>query len=66
LRQLAGEGKSDAEIVTELYMAGLCRPPSEPELSAATKHIAGAGDRVRGLEDVCWAILNANEFLFQH
>ncbi len=66
LRQLAGEGKSDAEIVTELYMAGLCRPPSEPELSAATKHISGAGDRVRGLEDVCWAILNANEFLFQH
>ncbi len=66
LRQLVGEGKSDAEIVTELYMAGLCRPPSQPELEAATKHVANASERVQGLEDVCWAILNANEFLFQH
>ena len=49
-----------------VYLAALCRPPSEPEMTAATRHVAGAGDRVRGLEDVCWALLNANEFLFQH
>jgi hypothetical protein len=66
LRTLVASGKSDAEIVDELYLAGLCRKPSEPELAAAAKHVAGAGDRMRGLEDVCWAILNANEFLFQH
>ncbi len=66
LRTLVGEEKSNEQIVTELYLAGLCRMPSEPEMTAATKHIANAGDRMRGLEDVCWAILNANEFLFQH
>ncbi len=66
LRTLVGEEKTDEQIVSELYLAGLCRQPSEPELAAATKHIANAGDRMRGLEDVCWAILNANEFLFQH
>jgi hypothetical protein len=66
LRTLVAAGKSDAEIVDELYLAGLCRKPSEPEMAAAAKHVAGAGDRMRGLEDVCWAILNANEFLFQH
>ncbi|MEX0678251.1 MAG: DUF1549 and DUF1553 domain-containing protein [Pirellulales bacterium] len=66
LRTLASAGKSNEEIIGELYLAGLCRQPSEPEMTAATKHIAGAGDRMRGLEDVCWAILNANEFLFQH
>ena len=66
LRKLAAAGKSNEEIISELYLAGLCRRPSEPEMAAATKHIAGAGDRMRGLEDVCWAILNANEFLFQH
>ena len=33
---------------------------------AAAEHINASGDRTRGLEDVCWALLNANEFLFQH
>jgi hypothetical protein len=66
LRVLAAAGKSNEDIIGELYMAALCRKPSEPEMAAATKHIANAGDRMRGLEDVCWALLNANEFLFQH
>lgn len=66
LRSLVSGGKTNEEIVGELYLAALCREPSEPEMAAATRHIANAGDRLRGLEDVCWAVLNANEFLFQH
>jgi hypothetical protein len=66
LRSLVTAGKKDNEIIEQLYLAGLCRKPSEPELAAATRHIEKSGDRMRGLEDVCWAILNANEFLFQH
>lgn len=66
LRVLANAGKNNQEIVTDLYIAALCRKPSEAELNAATKHVEGSSDRMRGLEDVCWAILNANEFLFQH
>ncbi|REK13099.1 MAG: DUF1549 domain-containing protein [Planctomycetota bacterium] len=66
IRTLATSEKSNEEIITELYLAGLCREPSEPEMAAATRHIEKSGDRMRGLEDVCWALLNANEFLFQH
>jgi hypothetical protein len=66
LRVLVTAGKSNEDIVGELYLAALCRKPSEPEMAAATKHIQNAGERFRGLEDVCWALLNANEFLFQH
>lgn len=66
LRRLVAAGKSDAEIVSELYLAAFCRLPGEAELTAALNHIAASGDRMRGLEDVCWAVLNANEFLFQH
>ena len=40
--------------------------PSEPETAAAKEHIRASDDRIGGLEDVCWALLNANEFLFQH
>jgi hypothetical protein len=66
LRTLVTGGKSDNDVVGELYLAALSRPPSEAELGAASKHITASGDRMRGLEDVCWALLNANEFLFQH
>ncbi len=65
-RKLIAANKSDEEIIRELYLAAMSRQPGERELAAATKHIQASGDRVKGLEDVCWALLNANEFLFQH
>ena len=66
LRKLAAAGKSDADIIGQLYMAAFCRPPTGAEVDTATKHILAAENRLNGLEDVCWALLNANEFLFQH
>ena len=66
LRKLATAGKSNADIVSDLYLAALCRKPSDAELAAANKHVESGTDRMRGLEDICWALLNANEFLFQH
>jgi hypothetical protein len=66
LRSLVAAGMGDADLVSQLYLAALSRPPSEAEVGAATRHITASGDRMRGLEDVCWALLNANEFLFQH
>ena len=66
LRTLVAAGKNDQDVISELYLAALSRPPSQAELDVSTKHIAAAGERIKGLEDVCWALLNANEFLFQH
>ncbi|MEX0937927.1 MAG: DUF1549 domain-containing protein [Pirellulales bacterium] len=65
-RMLAAAERTDEQIVRELYLASLCRPPSEAELHAAILHIAAKDDRMMALEDVCWALLNTNEFLFQH
>jgi hypothetical protein len=59
-------GATDEAIVRQLYTTALCRQPDEGELAASLKHIAGKPDRGKALEDVCWAILNTNEFLFQH
>lgn len=64
-QQLASE-KSDAEIITEIYLLALCREPDESERSAALNHVTGAEDRRMALEDVYWAVLNSKEFLFQH
>jgi len=66
LRKLMKAGKNDAEIVSELYQVALCRQPQAEEIEVAEKHISAQEDRLQALEDVCWAILNAKEFLFQH
>ncbi|MFQ5733431.1 MAG: DUF1553 domain-containing protein [Planctomycetaceae bacterium] len=58
--------KTDTEIITTMYLAGLSRKPVAEELAAANKHIAASKNRKEALEDVGWAILNSKEFLFQH
>ncbi len=65
-RKLVAASKTDDEIVALLYKAAFSREPSELELNAARTHIKSKEDRLIALEDVCWAILNMNEFLFQH
>ncbi|MCH8923975.1 MAG: DUF1553 domain-containing protein [Planctomycetes bacterium] len=65
-RKMIASKKSDEEIIGQLYLAAYCRRPSAAETRAATKHIKAKGDRVQALEDIGWAILNTNEFLFQH
>ena len=66
IHQLITAGKTDAEIIEQLYLAALARKPVPAELDAATKHITGSSDRKLALEDIGWALLNSKEFLFQH
>jgi len=55
-----------AEILRNLYIHALCREPTDGELSTATRYIGSKEDAAVGLEDVAWALINSNEFLFQH
>jgi Protein of unknown function (DUF1549)/Protein of unknown function (DUF1553) len=66
LRRLIREGKSNAEIVEECYLAAICRTPTEAESGKALGYLADHLDREQALEDVLWAILNSKEFIFQH
>jgi|GEM_PF-11480 len=59
-------GKPLAEVIQEMYLAAFCRLPSDQELAAATEHCSKQEDVAAALEDVCWALLNTDEFLFQH
>ena len=56
----------DADIATELFLATLSRPPLPDEARSAVEHVAQAGDKRAAWEDVQWALLNTNEFLFRH
>ncbi len=59
-------GQSPREAIEELYLAAFCRPPSEPELAAALAHVEAQESPQAGIEDIAWALLNTDEFLFQH
>ncbi len=65
--QLLTAGKSNAAVVEELFLATLARFPTEAERQLLVKRLIAPGaDRRRVAEDILWALINHNEFLFQH
>jgi hypothetical protein len=59
-------GKAPKELIEELYLAAFCRRPSDEEAAAAIAHVASQETPQAALEDIAWALLNTDEFLFQH
>jgi len=61
-------GKSDREIVTEFYLLGFGRPPTEKELTNWLVRLekAGKDGRRECLEDFLWGLLNSREFTTNH
>ncbi len=59
-------GQPTNEIIIELYRLALSRHPSESELNHSLAYTESHSDKARALEDICWAIINKDEFLFQH
>lgn len=62
--KLIAEGKPDAFILDEVYLATLGRYPTEREKMIALLDIDLSKDRRLAWEDVQWALLNQKEFLF--
>jgi len=63
---LIKERKPTAEVVSELYLRTLSRPPSEAELADAVALIDTAPARQPAVEDLLWTLLNSKEFVFNH
>ena len=66
IAKMIAANNPDDEIITELYLAALCRKPVTAELETSRKHIASNTNKQLALEDIGWALLNSKEFLFQH
>ncbi len=64
-RQL-GEGRPHSQVIEQLYRAAVCRLPTDAEMQVALEHIISKEKPSDGFEDVCWALLNTEEFLTQH
>ncbi|AMV34922.1 Bacterial Ig-like domain (group 2) [Pirellula sp. SH-Sr6A] len=65
-RRMLHSGSDLKAIIQELYLAGFCREPSEEELQRCVAHCQSKDSLEAGLEDLCWVLLNTDEFLFQH
>ena len=67
LNGLLKSGRSDAELVDEIYLSALSRPTTEDEKRKVLVYLSERADRrQQAFEDVMWAALNTKEFLFNH
>ena len=68
IARMVKAGKSDADIIEELYLSSLSRYPSKEEQMRALSYVAAAAsaERRQALEDVLWSLINTREFMFSH
>jgi uncharacterized protein DUF1549/uncharacterized protein DUF1553 len=57
-------GRSDREIIEEIYLASLSRFPGPSDFQLAEDYLAGPGARQEKIQDLLWALINSPAFLF--
>ena len=57
-------GRTDRELIEELYLATLSRLPTPSELDAAATYLSSSPGRAGKAQDLLWALVNSNAFLF--
>jgi hypothetical protein len=60
------EGKSPMQIVDTLYLTCYARTPTTAERNAIQSTLSQSKDARQDLVDLFWALLNSNEFIFNH
>jgi hypothetical protein len=67
IKKLMDAGANPAQVVEELYMRTLSRPPTPAEYDKLAPLIVGDPKEIpKALEDLFWALLNSQEFIFNH
>lgn len=54
------------EIITKTYLRSLSRYPTDAEKTAAKKYLDESQDKIAGVYDLIWAVLNTKEFMLNH
>ncbi|MEN9553732.1 MAG: hypothetical protein RLZZ232_18 [Planctomycetota bacterium] len=60
------EGRTPAEIVTEMYLRCFSRRPTDKEVESLVAIVSEQQNAQEALEDIFWSLLNSREFLFNH
>lgn len=64
--RLLDSGRSPGDVAREIYVRCLTRQPTDAELKSIFDKLASYDEPRDGLEDLYWAVLNSNEFVFNH
>jgi hypothetical protein len=54
---------NDQELIREAYLRTVSRLPTEQELQTASAYLSESDDRLAGMRDLLWALLNTKEFI---
>ncbi len=63
---LAAAELDDAKLADEAFLATLARLPNDAERRAVVAALQDAADRPAAMRDLFWALLNTQEFAFNH
>jgi hypothetical protein len=66
IKELTSAGRSPMQVVDAIYVACLSRLPNPQEIAAIKSRLDTSEDPESELTDFFWAILNSNEFIFNH
>ncbi len=66
VRRLLKSDASNKQIIHELFLRTLSRPPTPTEFKRIERELAKAPSRSEGLQDLMWALLNSTRFVFNH
>jgi hypothetical protein len=66
IEKLMSEKADPPAVAAELYARCLGRQPTQVEAERIAAKLARSQEPKRALEDLFWALLNTNEFLFNH
>jgi len=62
----ANSASNETARVQEIYLRAFARHPNPIELQSAIAYLANKSNKSEAYQDLCWAILNCKEFLFNH
>lgn len=66
LHRVLSTEDNDNDRIQRLYLSTLSRLPERREVNAAKQLLSANRDKLAGYQDLFWALLNSNEFIFNH
>ncbi|MGE3317138.1 MAG: DUF1549 and DUF1553 domain-containing protein, partial [Planctomycetaceae bacterium] len=64
IARLTAEKADSRKMVEEVYLAVVCRLPTDAEKKQGEEYLASVANPVEATQDLMWALINSPEFLF--